>query len=167
MRKPATWFRLARSSRPALLHLDWQLPPLPCRRLPHSSPADFCRHLADSSSVVAKTSRVEQLVSRSRRLYKLQKKVNLLGVGASAPVKLLQPLCRLEKSQPLWNQANPASFCKTPGVGVPQRLCAELRYRHYPLCPHSIAHTSCHHGGELPPMPYPPVLPPIFHPTPL
>src|SRR6266852_1261338 len=32
---------------------------------------------------------------------------------------LLQPLCRRQKSQLLWNQANPASFCKTPGVGVP------------------------------------------------
>jgi hypothetical protein len=31
----------------------------------------------------------------------------------------LQPLVPLQKSQPLCNQANPASFCKTPGVGVP------------------------------------------------
>ncbi len=37
----------------------------------------------------------------------------------SRPFNLLQPLCRLQKSQLLWNQANPASFCKTPGVGVP------------------------------------------------
>ena len=28
----------------------------------------------------------------------------------------LQPLCRPQKSQLLWNQANPASFVKTPGV---------------------------------------------------
>src|SRR6266851_533421 len=34
---------------------------------------------------------------------------------------LLQPLGRLEKSQLLCYQANPASFCKTPGVGVPAR----------------------------------------------
>src|SRR6266478_4366201 len=37
----------------------------------------------------------------------------------SRPFNLLQPLCRRQKSQLLWNQANPASFCKTPGVGVP------------------------------------------------
>src|SRR5467141_292790 len=36
----------------------------------------------------------------------------------SWPFNLLQPLCRRQKSQLLWNQANPASFCKTPGVGV-------------------------------------------------
>src|SRR5712664_1878791 len=30
----------------------------------------------------------------------------------------LQPLVHLQKSQLLWNQTNPASFCKTPGVGV-------------------------------------------------
>jgi len=30
----------------------------------------------------------------------------------------LQPLYRRQKSQPLYNQANPASFPKTPGVGV-------------------------------------------------
>jgi len=35
------------------------------------------------------------------------------------PFKSLQPLCRSQKSQLLWNQANPASFAKTPGVGVP------------------------------------------------
>ena len=37
----------------------------------------------------------------------------------SRPVNLLRPLYRRQKSQLLWNQANPASFCKTPGVGVP------------------------------------------------
>jgi hypothetical protein len=31
----------------------------------------------------------------------------------------LPPLSRSQKSQLLCNQANPASFCKTPGVGVP------------------------------------------------
>ena len=30
---------------------------------------------------------------------------------------LLQTLCRSEKSQLLWNQANPDSFCKMPGWG--------------------------------------------------
>jgi len=40
----------------------------------------------------------------------------------SRPFNLLQPLCRLQKSQLLWNQANPASFCKTPGVGVPSQI---------------------------------------------
>ncbi len=34
---------------------------------------------------------------------------------------LLQPLWSLQKSQLLWNQSNPASFCKTPRVGVPLR----------------------------------------------
>ena len=33
----------------------------------------------------------------------------------------LQPLRRSQKSQLLWNQANPASFAKTPGVGVPRK----------------------------------------------
>jgi hypothetical protein len=32
---------------------------------------------------------------------------------------LLQTLCRHQKSQLLWNQANPRSLRKTPGVGVP------------------------------------------------
>ncbi len=36
----------------------------------------------------------------------------------SRPFNLLQPLVKLQKSQLLYNQANPASFCKTPGVGV-------------------------------------------------
>src|SRR6266849_3225382 len=36
----------------------------------------------------------------------------------SRPFNILQPLCRLQKSHLLWNQANPASFCKIPGVGV-------------------------------------------------
>jgi hypothetical protein len=127
------------------------------------------------------------------------------------PVNLLQPLWRSQKSQLLWNQANPASFCKTPGVGVPLRElvpCTEAQkcvsvtpllatlahsvsrksfayhsyentrdgsasarprhdpgnadlpigvhfrrhmicatWRLYPLWPHSIAYTFCHHGG--------------------
>ena len=40
----------------------------------------------------------------------------------SRPFNLLQPLCSLQKSQLLWNQGNPASFCKTPGVGVPSQI---------------------------------------------
>jgi len=35
----------------------------------------------------------------------------------SRPFNLLQPLCFFQKSQLLSNQQNPASFCKTPGVG--------------------------------------------------
>jgi hypothetical protein len=42
----------------------------------------------------------------------------------------------------------------TPGVGVSPHvratLCSEVTcttWRLYPLCPQSIAHTSCHHGG--------------------
>src|SRR5216684_613865 len=45
------------------------------------------------------------------------------------PVNLLQPLfypeprrVRSQKSQVLYNQANPASFCKTPGWGVPSQI---------------------------------------------
>src|ERR1700726_3680666 len=34
---------------------------------------------------------------------------------------LLRPLRRPQKSQPLCNQQNPVSFCKTPQVGYPQR----------------------------------------------
>src|SRR5260370_10343643 len=50
------------------------------------------------------------------------------------PVNLLQPLCRSQKSQLLCNQANPASFCKTPGVGVPLcDLCAPISV-HSVLC---------------------------------
>src|SRR5713226_6757052 len=37
----------------------------------------------------------------------------------SRPYNLLQPLVPLQKSQLLYNQANPASFCKTPGVAYP------------------------------------------------
>src|SRR6202171_1632391 len=50
----------------------------------------------------------------------------------SQPVNLLQPLCRRQKSQLLWNQANPASFCKTPGLGVP-RFPLQPPTAHYPL----------------------------------
>jgi len=111
---------------------------------------------------------------------------------------LLQALWSLQKSQLLWNQANPASFCKTPGVPLRKLVrCTEAqkclfvspllatlthsvsrksfpchsyantrdggasapprhpllppshapRWRPYPLCSHSIAHTSRHHGG--------------------
>ncbi len=44
----------------------------------------------------------------------------------------LQTLLHSQKSQLLWNQANPASFCKTPGVGVPvqERVrCTEAQKR--------------------------------------
>jgi hypothetical protein len=34
----------------------------------------------------------------------------------------LPPLCHLQKSQLLCNQANPASFAKIPGVGYPERV---------------------------------------------
>src|ERR1700730_13794317 len=35
---------------------------------------------------------------------------------------LLQTLCRCDKSQLLWNQANPHSFRKTPGVGYTPQI---------------------------------------------
>src|SRR6266849_8217671 len=52
---------------------------------------------------------------------------------------LLQPLGRLEKSQLLCYQANPASFCKTPGVGG---TCTRLPFRIsniQPLFPRPVA----------------------------
>ena len=46
---------------------------------------------------------------------------------------LLRTLCRSQKSQLLWNQANPASFAKTPGVGYPFSATSVLRSQ-CPLC---------------------------------
>src|SRR6267142_201536 len=37
----------------------------------------------------------------------------------SFPHRLFRTLCRFQKAQLLWNQANPNSFSKTPGVGIP------------------------------------------------
>ncbi|SRR6266852_4288338 len=59
---------------------------------------------------------------------------------------LLRTLCRHQKSQLLCNQANPNSFCKTPGVGVPQHFRAKLRSRRHmrqvaPLSP--VASLDC------------------------
>jgi len=45
---------------------------------------------------------------------------------------LLQTLLHSESRQPLWNQANPNSFAKTPGVGVP-RFPFQSPTAHYPL----------------------------------
>src|SRR5260370_3112141 len=93
------------------------------------------------------------------------------------PVKLLQPLVPLQKSQLLWNQTNPASFCKTSGVGVPLRQlvrCTEAQKclfvspflatlthsvsrKSFPS--HSYANTR-HAGVTAPPfLPLPPSLP--------
>ncbi len=47
----------------------------------------------------------------------------------SRPFNLLRTLCRRQKDQLLCNQANPDSFAKTPGVGVPQHIHATLRFR--------------------------------------
>ena len=44
---------------------------------------------------------------------------------------LFQTLCHCEKHQPVWNQANPNSFAKTPGVGRPS-TAALLRSK--PVC---------------------------------
>ncbi len=54
---------------------------------------------------------------------RLPSRTNLIGPMPkldlnSRPLNRLQPLCRREKLQPLWNQANPASFSKMPGCGV-------------------------------------------------
>src|SRR5260370_27389203 len=51
-------------------------------------------------------------------------RANLTGlfcrsIPKSSPLNLLQPLCGREKSQLLWNQITPASFSKTPVLGVP------------------------------------------------
>ena len=63
-------------------------------------------------------------------------------------------LCALFCTGFLCFQSFAASFSKAPGVGVLKTFalsfasavtCATCRL--YPLCPHSIAHTSCHHGG--------------------
>src|SRR5260370_21879795 len=62
-------------------------------------------------------------------------RINVAGGSTTStlnprPSNLLQPLSLLQKSQLLWNQANPASFCKTPRVGVaPQKLvrCTEAQ----------------------------------------
>jgi hypothetical protein len=66
--------------------------------------------------------------SSDSTLERLPSRTNLIGPMPkldpnSRPFNLLQPLCRREKSQPLWNQANPASFPKTPGVGWVPRSC--------------------------------------------
>src|SRR6266851_8761081 len=68
------------------------------------------------------------------------------------PFNLLQPLCHRPKSHLLYNQTNAASFRKTPGVlntFAPSFAAAVTcaTWRRYPLSPHSIAHTSRHHGG--------------------
>ena len=72
----------------------------------------------------------------------------------SRPFNLLQPLCCSPKSQLLYNQANPASFCKTPGWGALNSFASSfpsavtcITWRLYPLWLQSVAHTSCHHGG--------------------
>ena len=49
---------------------------------------------------------------------------------------LLRTLCRSRKSQPLWNQANPNSLCKTPGWGVSHNFRAE------PLSPGHMHHVA-------------------------
>src|ERR1700720_1686584 len=50
---------------------------------------------------------------------------------------LLQTLLHSQSRQPLWNQANPNSFAKTPGVGV-QRFSSQPPTAHYPpLTTHS------------------------------
>ncbi len=79
--------------------------------------------------------------------------------GKSITFKRLQPLCPLSPTSILCFQQLRASFCKTPGWGLPQHLRSELRspvtcatWRLYPLCRQSIAHTSRHHGGRV----YPP-----------
>jgi hypothetical protein len=70
--------------------------------------------------------------SSDSTLERLPSRTNLIGPMPkldpnSRPFNLLQPLCRREKSQPLWNQANPASFPKTPGVGwVPRSRLGTL-----------------------------------------
>ena len=78
--------------------------------------------------------------------------------GKSITFKRLHPFCPLSPTSILSFQQLRASFCKTPGWGLPQHLRSELRspvkcvtWRLYPLCRQSIAHTSRHHGGVLPP----------------
>src|ERR1700756_4147932 len=62
----------------------------------------------------------------------------------SSPLNHLQPLAcpeprrvRRPKSQPLWNQANPASFSKTPrgGVGIPNAFYGTPGVSRHPAIP--------------------------------
>ena len=57
----------------------------------------------------------------------------------SFPRTLFRTLCRRQKRQLLWNQSNPHSFCKTPGVGVYWRTLGQnaLPETHcsLPTCP--------------------------------
>ena len=55
-------------------------------------------------------------------LFRVLSRTNLLGCSRrftpnSRFFTRLQPLCRRQKSQLLWNQPNPASFSKMPGWG--------------------------------------------------
>src|SRR5260370_349835 len=49
---------------------------------------------------------------------RMLRSLKLAALTNSRHLNRLQPLCRREKLQPLWNQANPASFSKMPGCGV-------------------------------------------------
>jgi len=64
---------------------------------------------------------------------RLPSRTNLIGPLPkpdlnSRPLNRLRPLSHCEKSQLLWNQANPASFSETPGVGVSLPLISPLVY---------------------------------------
>jgi hypothetical protein len=50
---------------------------------------------------------------------------------------LLQTLLHSQSRQPLWNQVNPNSFAKTPGVGVPRFPCQSPAAHYPPLTTHS------------------------------
>src|SRR5882762_1069180 len=76
---------------------------------------------------------------------------------------LFQTLCRCEKHQPVWNQANPNSFAKTPGVGYsqPLRTSATGQVAHplfswsykllFPQALFFDKHLRCPRGWGLPP----------------
>src|SRR5260221_8670814 len=70
----------------------------------------------------------------------------------SADCRLFVSLCSLFRPRFLCFHELADSFAKIPG-GVPRHIRAMLSavicatWRLYPLWPHSIAHTSCHHGG--------------------
>ena len=50
----------------------------------------------------------------------LSRQISLQNPPNSFTPILLRTLCRRQNSQVLWNQANPTSFSKTPGVGLPR-----------------------------------------------
>jgi hypothetical protein len=77
----------------------------------------------------------------------LPRQISIQNPANSFTPILLQTLCRRQNTQPLWNQANPDSFSKTPGGGYLGYLgdtsahSASLRY-HFPYPDFSTTYKS-------------------------